>query len=66
MKERELEETTTISPNFLHASTNFDDFQHVSISSLLITFICWKEHKFDYVYNPVTLALNFFITLKYA
>ena len=50
----------TISPNLLHASINFDDFQHVSISFFLITFIFWKQYTFTCVYDPMTLALNYF------
>ena len=42
------------------ARTNFDDFQHIYVSSFLIAFICWKDHEFACVYDSVTLALNNF------
>ena len=50
----------TIGPNFLFASINFDDFQHFSVSYMLITFVCWKEHTFSCAYDLVTLCLNCF------
>ena len=56
-RENKLEEKMTIIVNFLCTSIYFVDFQHASVSSLLINFICWKECEFYCVYDPVTLAL---------